>query len=153
MTGSTTTQAGGRNSASLPSYSDVAAQLGLSLCAGGSECPWYGTDHQRGLSVGKTIHWRDRRPTRRGLRRLLKLAAVTLLPDARRGERFVQLYWQNIEADRLAEEIGIRFPRSLADPDRAKVRFWLAKFRNDPLDREFREQRTLMRRIRRWARA
>lgn len=154
MTGSTTRQVGGRSSASLPTYSDVAARLGMKLCGDGWPDLLNG-NHMTGWSAYgmSTIHWQDRNPTRRGLRRFLKLVAKATSREAYGGEKFVILYNQSITADRLGRTIGVRFPRRLADADRAKVRFWLAKFRNDPIDREFPEQRELMRRIRRWARA
>lgn len=141
------------SSGNSATYSAVAHLLGLRHCGDGSDQRhWTGY-----IEWDETpcLHWTDRRMTKRGLRTFLKLAARALVPDANpgRAERFVALYWQNVEADRLAQDIGVRFPRDLADPDRAKVRFWLAKFRNDLLDREFREQRTLMRRIQRWSRA
>lgn len=98
------------------------------------------------------VHWTERRMTKRGLRRFLKHVASAKWPEQMVGERFVVLYHQNIQADGLARLLGIRIPRSLADQDRAMVRFYLQKFRNDPLDREFPEQRQLMRRIQRWAR-
>jgi hypothetical protein len=122
MTALTTEPTSKPSSASWQTYSDVARILQRQLCVGGSDCPLSEQAHQRG--------W------------LMTYG----------GERFVILYEQNVEADRLSRELGIRFPRKLADPDRAKVRLWLTKFRNDPMDREFPEQRELMRRIRRWAR-
>jgi hypothetical protein len=151
VTASTTTQAGRRNSLNSWTYSDVASQLGIALCGTGS-CRGIGNHEQGWTAYGMTvIHWRDRRMTRPGLRRFLKLVA-TAQTIRMRDERFVRLWSQNVAADHLARRLGVRFPRSLADPDRAKVRLWLAKFRNDHPDRESPEQRELVRRIQPWTR-
>ena len=154
MTESTTAQAGERSFASSRTYSGVASQLGIALCGDGWPRNRIGNHEAGWTAYGMTIiHWNERRVTKRGLLRFLKLVAKAQMESAHQGERFVVLYWQNVEAYRLARLIGIRLPRSLADPDRAKARLWLARFRNNPLDREFPEQRDLMRRIRRWSRS
>ena len=135
------------------SYGRVARELGLRFCDGSADCPWYGTDHKRGLAVGRTIHWHPtKRVTRRGLYRFLKLAALLLFPEDAREERWYTLYLRDHHTRWLGTRFGVRFPREYADRDRARARLDLERVRLDYTYTEFHEQRTIIRRVSTWAR-
>jgi hypothetical protein len=107
-------------------------------------------DHETGwTSFGmNVIHWRDRRPTRRGLRRFLLLAVVAL--RLRSEPPWLDVYLRNVRAQEIASDyFGIRFSRAESAADRAKVRLGLSRkpiyYLND-------EERQLIRRVREWSR-
>ena len=153
---SITVATGKRKFASYKSYSEIIRTLDdLTLCRGGCRANGW-TDrltHRSGYATinARVIHWQERRPTRRGLRNFLKLAAVAgIWPSS---ERWIDLYAQNVRAQQLAKRFGVRFPRAWSATDRARIRLWMARWTPSELNREFPEQRQLIRRIERWARA
>ena len=83
--------------------------------------------HKRGFVRDGVIHYRNRQMTRRGLWNFLKLVG-RLMADARSdviwtGER---VWFEDEAAYDLGLSVGVRFPRSYADTDRAQVRAALA---------------------------
>jgi len=151
----TTEQAGGRKFASYKTYSEIIQRLGYVHCPGGyeEEHNMGGLlSHSTGFITDNTIHWKERRPTKRGLRLLLLLVArVKSLPQPG-DEEWLQLYFSNMEAKRLAKQFHVRFPRSWAAYDRARAWRSMLHHPPGPMSREFPEQRKLLRRIDRWAR-
>lgn len=138
-----------RSFASLGGYSGIAQRLGTKPCDCGSWVTRTGRqryqlfNHEAGFTSYRmaVIHWRDRPVTRRGIYRFLKLVAQTRIRPFK--ERGLLLFEINIEANALARQLGIRFPRAFADHDRARVRLWLGRTDLAP---------DLRRRIAAWAR-
>ena len=139
---STTSRAGKTSSRRWRTYSDVATLLGYELCRDGF-CPW------SGIVIGRTVHWRERRMERRGLRTFLRVIAIDTMVVRPNEPRYMTTYALNKEIDRLAKIIGVRFPRELSAMDRAKVRYWLSK----SWGHETPDRIAARRRIARWARA
>lgn len=126
-------------------YEDLALRYEVDVCPGG--CGLSG--HERGFIRGGLIHWTTgRRVTRAGLRHFLMLIAplflqrltderwllllyigdrdINLVTNSPRDEAR-QLYLWSLFAYRTALfDLGIRFPGSLAEMDKAKVRALLA---------------------------
>lgn len=136
-------------------YERVARELGVLLCDG-SDCAWPGqltrpseAAHYRGIQTGRVIHWSRTMVTRAGLFSFLKLAASALYPtDTIRNERWVNLYRQDWHARRLGRKFRVRFPRAWGHKDKARAALDIDKLR--PIDREFPEQRELIRRAKAW---
>ena len=133
-------------------YEKVARELGVVWCRGCKE-----GDHEMGYpslwpTEGRAVHWRDRRMTRRGLRLFLVAAAPLMDLDMVLTRRWIVLYEANRLATKLAEErFGVRFPRSYADRDRARVRLWMKKDITDDRVVLHQEERRKLRRIKEWA--
>lgn len=130
-------------------YPEIAAEHGLRLCS--SACDLAATlaiDHEKGWpAYNDVIHWRDRRVTRRGLYRFLKLVVVAKmgLQQMRGGpERTWLMATGSFD---LALSLGIRFSREILADDRALVRSWMATGWGQNMDDETR------RKVARWARS
>ncbi len=119
-------------------YDEIAARVGVRVCP---SCD-HG-DHKVGFIYLGRVHWAPRRVVKPGLRRFLKLAAMTVLGIERMKEP-QKTYWTAALADDLAHGLHVRFPRKYSELDRAFVRARLAGARD--MDPETR------RRVERWAR-
>lgn len=106
-------------------YREIADRLGIErVCV--ERCGL--SEHAlRGVVDGFDIlHWRERRVTRRGLRRFLLLAArrkrladESYLNDDRKFG-YAYLYWDARQADLWAAELGIRFPVAFSRSERLR---------------------------------
>lgn len=152
MTESTTTPTRRRSLvSSLGSYGEVARRLVLPLCDGPVRAaPFTREVHEVGFLQNGVIHWSERRLTRRGLFRFLKLAALLTDPTIIHvdRERWMVLYRQNVEAAALAARLGVRFSRAETAGDRAYVRLGLSRWQPEMTD----ENRRLTRRVLAWTR-
>lgn len=117
-------------------YADVVRDLGLEqVCPGGCGLDDY---RHRGTIFLGVIHWRERRFTRRGLRRLLLLVARRERESATSGFlnhpnlRWCALWWDEQRANGLASELGIRFPAAWSRQERLAC---LASARGWPISR------------------
>ena len=154
----TTEPSGKRKYANCTNYSEVIQMLGYVHCPGGCAFPGielgvagHGSGFTSSDERGLVIHWEERRLTRRGLRLLLLLIARTRYPVA--GEfPWLRLYEADQYANRQAKRFHVRFPRSWSALERAKARHSLMTSPPRPIDKEFPEQRKLLRRVDRWAR-
>lgn len=108
-------------------YDQVATHFGVRRC---QECA-PSIDHARGQQIGNTIHWRDRRLTRAGLRHFLILIAGTRLVVGR--EKWRRLWAYNVWAASVArKELHITIPLRLSLADRAYVRWHIQSATNVP---------------------
>lgn len=95
----------------LPTYANVAVALDIKRCRGvhplTSEYDRETIDHEGGFVDWRGyVHWSDRKTTRAGLYRFLKLTTPPLEgPDV----RWIRLYVQSLHAYELGLKIGIRF--------------------------------------------
>jgi len=117
-------------------YRDLALRYEVEVCFDGC----FRRDHGRGaIDRQGTIHWSDRRMTRSGLRRFLKLVfdsrpswpkvsdAVVWGRHPDRERTALRIFYEHVFAYRTAlHDLGIRLPASLAAADRARVRSLLA---------------------------
>lgn len=120
-------------------YADVVARLGLQqVCFG--DCGLTDRAHRGAIFLG-VIHWRERRLTRRGLRRFLLLVAKRdrlqtawesqdifapprgFLNDPKLA--FYHLWHDEMEANRMASSLGVRFPVEFSLRERSKAQLGL----------------------------
>ena len=117
----------------LPSYEAIAADLSIPRCRGilpnGQTCF---ADH-RGAYDSAYVHWRDRTPTRAGIRAFLTLGALRVYYDRRlTGWRRYYLAQRLVGIWQL--ELGLRFPASVTESYRAQMRAMLVNVpTSDPL--------------------
>lgn len=112
-------------------YREAMTRLGVEqVCFGG--CGLNDYRHRGVIDPFNTIHWRERRFTRRGLRRLLLLVARRahendpgFLNDPR-GEWY-RLWWREQRANSLAAQLGVRFPARWSTEERMRSRYLAAK--------------------------
>lgn len=114
-------------------YAEIAERLGVQrVCFGGCGLGDYA--HRGRLFLG-VIHWRERRMTRRGLRRFLLLVARRMReadPDFlnTRGMAWAHAYFDEQFANQLAAQLRIRFPAVFSAVERerchrgAPVGYW-----------------------------
>ena len=106
-------------------HQHIAGDLGVVLCYGivpstGSYCR--GPDHEVGEAENGTVHWRDRRVSRTGLHRFLRLVARAKYPEVHSSDLWRQIYRENVALTRLAAQIHVRIPREASLLDRAIVK-------------------------------
>jgi hypothetical protein len=107
-------------------YRQIVEELGLwRVCLNDPPCGLSATAHRGTIFLG-VIHFRDRRFSRRGLRKLLllcakrdRLASVNFLNDP--GLWFAYFYLDERKANEWAAQIGVRFPVSFSAPERRAV--------------------------------
>lgn len=135
-------------------YAKVAGELNVPWCDGSDPSEYLSFDrwnHAQGYATihpenERRVHWTDRAMTRKGLRRFLVHAAVVLYPEINRDPDFILLYRQSVIATKLGAQLGVHFPRSYANRDRAKVRLWMRRY----LTSDTKVDKKLLRRIRQW---
>ena len=123
-------------------YAEIAERLGIEQVCLRADCG-LSANAVRGCVDGfGTVHWRERRVTRRGLRRFLLLAARRereadrIVNDAApvrgylnaRRYRWLHKYLDARQADRWAAELGIRFPVEFSRQERSECRYLAWKF-------------------------
>ena len=107
-------------------YRDAALFLGIKQVCFDLNCGLSANRHETGvLDPFSVIHWRERRINRAGLRRFLLLAAKRARlndPEYLNEPQFhwLYLYRDNVEAGRLAANLGIRLPAALSRNDRLR---------------------------------
>jgi|WetSurMetagenome_2_1015567.scaffolds.fasta_scaffold03898_3 hypothetical protein len=111
------------------SYSAVAEALDIPACTE-DNCYWGArSEHTKGFIAEMRPHYRERRMTRVGLYRFLKLVAHiedNLLSYPYYWER---RYMRSQHAVRLARKIHVTIPASVIEEDRTRMRATLARVR------------------------
>jgi len=112
----------------IPTYYEIATQMGVRLC---KRCPpekfIEDRNHLSGVATPSVVHLSPRRSTRAGIRKMLILVAEAKDPAIQSLTPWLRIWMSNIEAYRQARMLAISLPRSLADKDRARVRFYLGE--------------------------
>lgn len=125
----------------MTTYAEVVRRLGIEQVCLDGKCGLSDYQHRGIIDPFGTIHWRERRFTRRGLRRFLLLVARRAhendpgflnTPET----EFYRLYWREQRANFLAAQIGYRFPASWSREERMRSR-WLASKADVHLARDF----------------
>lgn len=125
-------------------FPDVAAQLGVTICGPNDLCRQSQIDHDRGeysLTLGM-VHWRERRMTKAGLYRFLRLVALAKHPDMTRTITGVRPTWQRTylihrQVNVYARMLHVRIPFDLTREARARVKSSVLDVpRRTPLRRE-----------------
>lgn len=101
-----------------PDYHSVAQRWGVGMCT------WCnGGDHALGWSNPSrgVVHFQERKVSRAGLRRFLKLVASVLKSHNRGQPEWQRLFEQNEWAKSAAHQMGLRIPIHLSAYDRAKA--------------------------------
>lgn len=132
-------------------FAQIAAQLGVELCTG---CDQYRHDRYgelRWTEHGRVIHWAERMVTVQGLRKFLMKVALVKRPELEHGDLWWRIWQQNVTADAYGRQLHHRFPRRLADVDRARVRFLLHEVPDWKLRHWDDDTRNAYRRATRWA--
>jgi hypothetical protein len=105
-----------------PSYSDLAASLGIRRCRGELGVLCY-VGHWGLVTSDNVVHWSDRRVTRPGIRYFCRLAAFAQMPPAREKlEPWMREYLIQRRLPALAARAGVRWPKSLDLTDRLRLR-------------------------------
>jgi hypothetical protein len=122
----------------MRNYQRTAGDLGVSLCFGidpktGSYCR--GRDHEVGEAEYGLVHWRDRRVSRTGLHRFLRLVARALDPSVQSPDLWRQVYRENVAIVELAHQLHVRIPREASLMDRAIVKAALINVPTDDPER------------------
>ena len=121
----------------MKSYADVAAYFDVYLCDGlmptGERhlyeiCPLSTAQHQRGAVVlpHRLVHWRDRKLTKPGLRRFLKLVAQIRIHNYKNLDTAMRLFAENTWANEAARALHVRFPARYSAADKARARWLIA---------------------------
>lgn len=108
-------------------YEDVAAYFDVHLCDG-SDCVVPIARHKRGAVVlpHRIVHWADRKLTKPGLRRFLKLVAQIRILNYNHQNQAMRLFAENTWAAQAAQALHVRFPARYSTADRAKARWLIA---------------------------
>lgn len=123
----------------MTTYAEIVRRLGIEqVCLGGCGLSDY---QHRGIIFLGVIHFRERRFTRRGLRRFLLLVAERSRladPGFLNGpdQEWYALWWDEQRANFLAAQVGYRFPASWSVNERMRSRY-LASKTNVKLARDF----------------
>jgi hypothetical protein len=83
------------------------------------------TIHDQGSYRDGTLHWRDRRWSRRGEHNFLFRIADGQTPKT--TYPWIHIYHRNLLVQDMARTLGIRIPRAWADEDRARLRAMLGQ--------------------------
>lgn len=106
------------------SYPLVALELGIRLCTGE---PCDQRDHEAGAWSWDVVHWRDRRVTKSGLYRFLRLAALALNPGLDQDPvAWRRTYLVHRVIDQYAKHLKVVIPRELTTLERRRVKGQLA---------------------------
>jgi hypothetical protein len=116
----------------------IADRLSVTLCAGidprsGAYCRQ--GDHEAGWAEPGVVHWRDRRVSRAGLHRFLRLVVRATHRNVQSPDLWRQVYRENVEVARQAARLHVRIPREATLMDRAIVKAALVHVPTDDPER------------------
>lgn len=114
----------------MPTFDEIARMVGVELCRHCSIdfIPKRGRrNHNSGWAQPGIVHWSPRKATRAGIRHFLILVAEAKEPFITELTPWMRIWTSNVEAQRLAQVLGVAFPRILTAKDRARVRLYLSE--------------------------